>query len=117
MNPWHDVSIGADPQRIFNCVIEVPRGAKTKYELDKTTGLVRWRLPIEAAGGIVADGDRLYVAAAEKGIYALDRWGHVVWRQGTRGGGEPARPLVVGDYLVYTLSEDGVYIANKQWYL
>ena len=41
MNPWHDVAIGEDPTRSFHCVIEVPSGSKNKYELDKTTGLLR----------------------------------------------------------------------------
>jgi len=41
MNPWHDVAIGGDPTRAFHCVIEVPSGSKNKYELDKTTGLLR----------------------------------------------------------------------------
>jgi len=84
------------------------------YAVDKVTGLVRWRAPIVGAGGIVVDGDRVYVAAAEEGIHALDRGGNIVWRQGTRGGGEPADPLIDGGYLIYTLSEDGVFIANKR---
>jgi inorganic pyrophosphatase len=33
--------MGEDPTRSFHCVIEVPSGSKTKYELDKTTGLLR----------------------------------------------------------------------------
>lgn len=41
MNPWHDVSLGENPGRMFNCVIEVPRGSKNKYELDKSTGMLR----------------------------------------------------------------------------
>src|SRR5215813_4394774 len=41
MNPWHDVAIGEDPAQSFHCVIEVPSGSKIKYELDKTTGLLR----------------------------------------------------------------------------
>jgi inorganic pyrophosphatase len=41
MNPWHDVAIGDDPAHFFHCVIEVPGGSKNKYELDKTTGLLR----------------------------------------------------------------------------
>src|SRR5437899_2063219 len=41
MNPWHDVAIGEEPARSFHCVIEVPSGSKCKYELDKTTGLLR----------------------------------------------------------------------------
>jgi inorganic pyrophosphatase len=41
MNPWHDVATGEDPGRLFHCVIEVPYGSKNKYELDKSTGLLR----------------------------------------------------------------------------
>ncbi len=41
MNPWHDVAMGEDPERLFHCVIEVPYGSKNKYELDKATGLLR----------------------------------------------------------------------------
>lgn len=41
MNIWHDIS----PERIspedFFSVIEIPKGAKTKYEMDKETGLLR----------------------------------------------------------------------------
>ena len=41
MNPWHDVATGEHPEREFHCVIEVPYGSKCKYELDKSTGLLR----------------------------------------------------------------------------
>ena len=40
MNPWHDF----DPKRLrpesFLAVIEIPKGSKKKYELDKSTGLL-----------------------------------------------------------------------------
>lgn len=40
MNIWHDIS----PKRItpedFICVIEIQKGSKKKYELDKETGLI-----------------------------------------------------------------------------
>jgi outer membrane protein assembly factor BamB len=84
------------------------------YALDKATGLVRWHLTVEAAGPLTVDGSRIYVAAAEHGVYALDRQGHVVWRQGTSGGGEPARPVITGEYLLYALSEEGLFIADKR---
>lgn len=39
-NIWHDI----DPKRIrpeeFICVIEITKGSKKKYELDKETGLI-----------------------------------------------------------------------------
>jgi len=38
-HPWHDLSPGGDAPTLVNCVIEIPRGSKVKYELDKDTGL------------------------------------------------------------------------------
>lgn len=41
MNPWHDVKLGDKLPHEFSAVIEVPKGSKNKYELDKDTGLIR----------------------------------------------------------------------------
>jgi inorganic pyrophosphatase len=41
VNPWHDVALGEEPERLFHCVVEVPMGSKNKYELDKSVGLLR----------------------------------------------------------------------------
>lgn len=38
---WHDVPIGEDAPETFQAVIEIPKGGKIKYELDKKTGLIR----------------------------------------------------------------------------
>ena len=39
-NVWHDIA----PERLtpedFVCVIEIPKGSKKKYELDKATGYI-----------------------------------------------------------------------------
>lgn len=45
-HPWHDVDPGQDAPAHFAAVIEVPKGSKTKFELDKATGLlhVKWVL-------------------------------------------------------------------------
>jgi inorganic pyrophosphatase len=40
-HPWHDLEIGPGAPAIFNVVIEIPRGSKVKYELDKKTGLIK----------------------------------------------------------------------------
>jgi len=40
-HPWHDVSIGENAPREFAAVVEIPKGSKIKYELDKETGLLR----------------------------------------------------------------------------
>ncbi len=41
MNPWHDVKIGDQVPDYFTAVIEVPKGSKNKYELDKDSGMIR----------------------------------------------------------------------------
>jgi len=41
-HPWHDLPNPVDGgRRIVSAVIEIPRGSKVKYELDKPTGLLR----------------------------------------------------------------------------
>jgi inorganic pyrophosphatase len=40
-NPWHDLSPGEHVPKEFNAVIEIPLGSSVKYELDKTTGMLR----------------------------------------------------------------------------
>lgn len=41
MNPWHDISLGEKVPNLFPAVVEVPKGSKNKYELDKETGMIR----------------------------------------------------------------------------
>ena len=38
MNLWHDV--GSGNKDAMNTIIEIPRGSKNKYEIDKETGLI-----------------------------------------------------------------------------
>src|SRR5215471_5309091 len=38
---WHDVPLGDRIEEYFSAVIEIPKGSKMKYELDKDTGLLR----------------------------------------------------------------------------
>ncbi|HEY3093706.1 MAG TPA: inorganic diphosphatase, partial [Vicinamibacterales bacterium] len=41
-HPWHDCYVDdAVIERAFPVVIEIPKGSKNKYELDKETGLLR----------------------------------------------------------------------------
>lgn len=40
-NPWHSVSIGEDAPETVNGIIEIPKGSRAKYELDKDSGLLR----------------------------------------------------------------------------
>lgn len=41
MHPWHDVDLQSQAPQIIPAVIEIPKGSKTKYELDKESGLIR----------------------------------------------------------------------------
>lgn len=40
MNPWHNVRIGTSSPQIVNGIIEIPKGSRAKYELDKDSGLL-----------------------------------------------------------------------------
>ncbi len=40
-NPWHAVPVGKRAPECVNAIIEIPKGSKAKYELDKETGLLR----------------------------------------------------------------------------
>jgi len=41
-HPWHDTYVDDTViERAFQVVIEIPKGSKNKYELDKETGLLR----------------------------------------------------------------------------
>lgn len=41
LHPWHGVGAGAEAPEVVTAVIEVPKGSKTKYELDKPSGLLK----------------------------------------------------------------------------
>ncbi len=41
MNIWHDISADRITENKFEALIEIPKGSKAKYELDKETGLLR----------------------------------------------------------------------------
>lgn len=41
MHPWHDVDLGNQAPTVIWTVIEIPKGSKLKYELDKPSGLIK----------------------------------------------------------------------------
>src|SRR4030043_1657436 len=41
MNLWHDLSLGEKAPEEFNVIVEIPKGIKNKYEIDKETGLIK----------------------------------------------------------------------------
>jgi inorganic pyrophosphatase len=40
MNILHDITPGKDVPNVINVIIEIPKGSKNKYEIDKETGLI-----------------------------------------------------------------------------
>lgn len=40
MNLLHDISAGKSAPDVINTIIEIPKGSKNKYEIDKETGLI-----------------------------------------------------------------------------
>jgi len=41
LHPWHGASYGEEIPDIVNAIIEIPEGSRTKYEVDKRTGLLK----------------------------------------------------------------------------
>lgn len=41
LHPWHEVSCGKQPPEFVNGIIEIPRGSRAKYEVDKESGLIK----------------------------------------------------------------------------
>ena len=40
LHPWHGASYGSKAPEIVTAIIEIPQGSRTKYEVDKETGLL-----------------------------------------------------------------------------
>jgi inorganic pyrophosphatase len=40
-HPWHETSIGDNPPEFVNGLIEIPKGSRAKYEIDKDSGLIK----------------------------------------------------------------------------
>lgn len=41
LHPWHQVSPGENLPEVVNAIIEIPKGSKAKYEIDKESGLLK----------------------------------------------------------------------------
>jgi inorganic pyrophosphatase len=39
-HPWHDINPGNNIPNTVNGIIEIPKGSRAKYELDKETGMI-----------------------------------------------------------------------------
>ena len=41
LHPWHGATFGDNAPNVVKAMIEIPQGSRTKYEIDKTTGLLK----------------------------------------------------------------------------
>ncbi len=41
LHPWHGATFGKGAPRVVNAIIEISEGSRTKYEVDKLTGLLK----------------------------------------------------------------------------
>lgn len=41
LHPWHGAHFGDNAPQVVNGLIEIPQGSRTKYEVDKKTGLLK----------------------------------------------------------------------------
>lgn len=41
LHPWHGVEIGEGMPSVVNSIIEIPKGSRAKYEIDKASGLLK----------------------------------------------------------------------------
>ncbi len=40
-HPWHDIPPGNENKGFINAIIEIPKGSRAKYEIDKPSGLLK----------------------------------------------------------------------------
>ncbi len=40
-HPWHSISPGSNSPEFVNAIIEIPKGSKAKYEIDKESNLIK----------------------------------------------------------------------------
>lgn len=40
-HPWHEVRVGDQVPQHVNAIIEIPKGSRAKYEIDKESGLIK----------------------------------------------------------------------------
>ncbi|MBI4509858.1 MAG: PQQ-binding-like beta-propeller repeat protein [Deltaproteobacteria bacterium] len=83
------------------------------HAVDPRDGAEKWRVPAKGVTGLSAGTDRIYLAAAEEGLLALDLRGNLLWRQGLKGAGDPATPQVVGPYLFLSTADRGLFIVDR----
>lgn len=107
------VDVDATPA-VANGVVYAASSSGGLYAVDAADGAEKWRADVENVNAVGVDGRRLFVAAADSGLHALDLAGHILWRQGLYRAGDPGAPTVFGDYVIVNTSQDGLFVVEKQ---
>ena len=82
---------------------------------DVESGRALWRRDIETRTGLAADGELVYVAAADGSVQALDRLsGATVWTEASLVGREPAWPAVHGSFVALADREGFVHWLRRE---
>jgi outer membrane protein assembly factor BamB len=82
--------------------------------LNRDTGDTQWLFPVGSYGGYLVENDRVYFAGTNGSFYSLDRGtGQPVWSIKYEGGIGTA-PVRVGEYLVFTVSGDPIYLLDAE---
>ena len=84
------------------------------YALDVNDGVVRWHYPVEGPTRVTVDEDRLYFAAPNDGVHALDHFGRLVWRQAVSQGSLSTPVPAANRYVIMGASEAGLYVAARE---
>ena len=72
IHSWHDVTPGDKLPQEFDSVIEIPYGASVKYELDKTSGLIRLDRVLYSAMEYPGDYGLICVLSRELRIHSAN---------------------------------------------
>lgn len=82
--------------------------------LNRDNGDTQWIFPVGSNGGYLVEQDRVYFAGTNGTFYALDReTGQPSWST-KYGGGIGTAPARVGEYLVFTVSQDPIYLLDAK---
>lgn len=82
------------------------------YNLDRTTGAINWVFPVGSYAGFFVENDKVYFSGLDNHFYCISlEQGTVVWKTPFEPG-VGLTPSKIGDYLVFTTSEDPFYLVN-----
>ena len=74
MHPWHDIPPGENTPEIVSAIIEIPKGSKGKYEIDKQSARPDFQILIYPGGAFIPDSIPNYAPPAFLLVAFDDPW-------------------------------------------